>query len=349
MMDIDKLVKAGEKLGLTGDDLVKYVDRKEEELRSREERANQRAIEREEAQREREREREERESARVREERESAREREEREREREREERERERREAHEHEARMMQMQIELERTKIADIPNYPNIGGVTAQKQRGPKLPYFEDGKDSMDAYLSRFERYAVNNKWGLENYAMHLGNLLKGRALDVYHRMSIDDVSDYEKLKGALLKEYQLTADGYRKKFHSTRIEKSETATQFISRIAEYFDRWTSLSKIDKGSYDSLREFVVKEQFLFAIPKEISIFLREKPVGSIDELCMAADTYMEAHKYETKFTKSKLNKNGDSDKFHKNSNDHDASNNGAETSGNSKVESSKKNSRAC
>ena len=30
------------------------------------------------------------------------------------------------------------------------------------PKLPYFDDDKDKMDSYMSRFEKYATANKWG-------------------------------------------------------------------------------------------------------------------------------------------------------------------------------------------
>ena len=31
----------------------------------------------------------------------------------------------------------------------------------RDPKLPYFEESKDKIDSYLSRFEKYAIANKW--------------------------------------------------------------------------------------------------------------------------------------------------------------------------------------------
>ena len=32
----------------------------------------------------------------------------------------------------------------------------------RDPKLSYFEESKDKMDSFLSRFEKYATANKWG-------------------------------------------------------------------------------------------------------------------------------------------------------------------------------------------
>ena len=49
----------------------------------------------------------------------------------------------------------------------------------RNPKLPYFEESKDKMDSYLSRFEKYAVANKWDRSIWAAYLSALLKGRHL--------------------------------------------------------------------------------------------------------------------------------------------------------------------------
>ena len=40
-------------------------------------------------------------------------------------------------------------------------LGVEKARHARNPKLPYFEENKDKMDGYLSRFEKYAGANKW--------------------------------------------------------------------------------------------------------------------------------------------------------------------------------------------
>ena len=77
----------------------------------------------------------------------------------------------------------------------------------RDPKLPYFEESKDKMDSYLSRFEKYATANKWDKYVWAAYLSALLKGRALDVYDRLSTEDAADYDKLKDALLKNFDMT----------------------------------------------------------------------------------------------------------------------------------------------
>ena len=50
------------------------------------------------------------------------------------------------------------------------------------PVLPGFVDGKDNLDSYLLRFERYATVAGWERSDWATRLSPLLSGRALDVY-----------------------------------------------------------------------------------------------------------------------------------------------------------------------
>ena len=68
------------------------------------------------------------------------------------------------------------------------------------------------MDSYLSRFEKYATANKWDKNVWAAYLSALLKGRALD--DRLSTEDAADYDKLKDALLKNFDMTECEFRKK---------------------------------------------------------------------------------------------------------------------------------------
>ena len=95
------------------------------------------------------------------------------------------------------------------------------------------------MDSYLSRFEKYATANEWKKSVWAAYLSALLKGRALAVYDRLSVDDAAGYEKLKEALLKNFDMTERGFRKKFRYKRPEKSETFIQFSSRLRSYLNK--------------------------------------------------------------------------------------------------------------
>ena len=130
----------------------------------------------------------------------------------------------------------------------------------RDPKLPYFEESKDKMDSYLSRFEKYATANKWDKNVF---LSALLKRRALDVYDRLSTEDAADYDKLNDALLKNFGLTERGFRKQFRYSRPERSETFIQFSSRLCSYLNKWLTMAKVEK-SFEVVCDFMARDQFL-------------------------------------------------------------------------------------
>ncbi len=81
----------------------------------------------------------------------------------------------------------------------------------RGPKLPYFDEDRDSMDSYLARFERYSEVQRWPRTQWVVHLSALLKGKALDVYSRLSLEDALCFDTLKTALLKRFELTETNF------------------------------------------------------------------------------------------------------------------------------------------
>ena len=143
------------------------------------------------------------------------------------------------HEKEVLLIQVEADRIRVQetsmsremnDSVNRPRNSG------RSPKLPVFCDGKDDMDAYLQRFERYAENEGWEAGCYGTYLGTLLSGKALEVYSRLPASEARDYYKLKDALLIHYQLTQEDYRKKFHSGTQTSMETASQYLARL-EFF----------------------------------------------------------------------------------------------------------------
>jgi len=98
--------------------------------------------------------------------------------------------------------------------------------------------------------------NKW-----AVYLFALLKGKALDVYSRLPVKDAQNYDILKDALLKRFNLTEEGFKQKLRSVRPESGEAPTQLIARLKNYLTRWIDMANIDKN-FDRLLSLMVKEQ---------------------------------------------------------------------------------------
>ena len=154
---------------------------------------------------------------------------------------------------------------------------------------------KVKIDSYLSRFEKYATANKWDKNVRAAYLSALLKGRALDVYDRLSTEDAADYDKLKEALLKNFDMTERGFRKKFRYSRPERSETFIQLSSRLCSYLNKWLTTAKVEK-SFEAVCDFMACDQFLEACSRELFVHLKPKAFENLDAMAKEADLFAEA-----------------------------------------------------
>ena len=196
----------------------------------------------------------------------------------------------------LKKIEAEVELKKIeAETTSHPWGPKEKSSNPRSPKLPYFDEHTDKMDSYLTRFESYALSNKWDPSMWASYLSALLKGRALEVFVRLSRDDQSDYGQIKEALLTNFDITERSFRKKFRDCRSEKAETFRQFISRLASYLDKWLGLVKVEK-TYEAVCDFLARDQFLDCCSHELYLYLKPKPFKALGELSHEADLFADA-----------------------------------------------------
>ena len=196
----------------------------------------------------------------------------------------------------LKKIEAEVELKKIeAETTSHPWGTKEKSSNPRSPKLPYFDEHTDKMDSYLTRFESYALSNKWDPSMWASYLSALLKGRALEVFVRLSRDDQSDYGQIKEALLTNFDLTEGSFRKKFRDCRPEKAETFRQFSGRLASYLDKWLGLAKVEK-TYEAVCDFLARDQFLDCCSHELYLYLKPKTFKVLGELAHEADLFADA-----------------------------------------------------
>lgn len=118
----------------------------------------------------------------------------------------------------------------------------------------------------------------------------------MEVYSRLSLDDVSNYSTLKDALLKRFHLTEYGFQVKFRTAKPDQGETAPQFAVRLDNILCRWVDMFKSTK-SYDGLKDLFIREQFLESCNDELATFLKERKPQNIKEMARLAEQYTEAH----------------------------------------------------
>ncbi|XP_052079017.1 uncharacterized protein LOC127717282 [Mytilus californianus] len=111
----------------------------------------------------------------------------------------------------------------------------------------------------------------------------------------MPVDKALDYPALKDALLKRYDMTEEGFKRRFRSCRPEPGETFIQFSVRLDSYFKRWIDMAHTDT-TYISLYDLIIRDQFLHICSKDLSLFLKERIPDSLEKMVALADQYREA-----------------------------------------------------
>ena len=285
--DMEKFIKIGKNLGLDGDKLLQFAERKEAEATKEDE-----AIELEERNKERELRKLEIEAEKKRLEADAENKRLEAEKEKQRldleakskridlEAVEAEKRRAHELEMKRLDLSVATPGT-----PQEPR----SDQSARAAKLPALNENMAKMDAYLERFERFA-KNKWQEDVWATRLSALLTGKSLEFYSRLSREVADDFWMLKWALLRHYDYTEEGYRRKFRGCKPEEGETPALFIERIKSYLEKWIETAGLEKES-EAVRDLFIKEQTLNACPRKLAAHLREQKDQSLQALADAAN----------------------------------------------------------
>ncbi|XP_063586494.1 uncharacterized protein LOC134763893 [Penaeus indicus] len=177
--------------------------------------------------------------------------------------------------------------------------------------MPKFDDSKDDIDDYLRRFEKLACLQGWNSQNFHVYLGSLLGGKALKIYVSLPDDVLVNYELLKDALLKGYNVDVDSYRKKFKESKVGENETYVQLMSRLIRYLDNWLTMSDVTKN-YEELFDFLVRDQMLSNCPFELRVFLKERVFETTLDMAQAADRFRSAHK-STKIRKMPIKEDPD------------------------------------
>ena len=115
------------------------------------------------------------------------------------------------------------------------------------------------------------------------------------MYDWLSVADAADYEKLKDALLKNFDMIERGFRKKFRNDRPERSGTFIQFGSRLRSYLNKWINMAKIE-NTFEVICDFMARDQFLESCRRELYVHLKPKTFKNWNEMAKEVDLFAEA-----------------------------------------------------
>ena len=141
--------------------------------------------------------------------------------------------------------------------------------------VPPFQEKE--VDKYFLHFEKVAENLKWPREHWTLLLQSLVLGKAREIYTQLSLEQSSDYDKVKELILKAYELVPEAYRQKFRDCRKEPNQTHVEFARTKEQLFDRLCSSKKVG-SDHEKLRQLMLVEEFKWCINSDVRAFLNEK-----------------------------------------------------------------------
>ena len=166
-----------------------------------------------------------------------------------------------------LELQLEIEKARKEAKDSQGDIGRAATsttigdESIKGPKVPKFNE-KNDIDVYLRSFERLATIHQWNRSTWATRLAANLSGKALEAFSRMAAEDSADYDKVRDAILKRYELTGEAYRKKFRYSRREGDETFAEWSIRLRGFLDRWWEVEKVTGP--EPVKNLLVRKQLL-------------------------------------------------------------------------------------
>ena len=195
-------------------------------------------------------------------------------------------------------LDFELQKLKLEKVQENPVPSHVKSEFDAAKNIrlvPKFQE--KSVDKYFTQFEKIAANLKWPREFWPTLLQSVLLGKAAEVYSALSLAESSDYDKVKDAILKAYQLVPEAYRQRFRKYKKFENQTYVEFAREKEDLFDQWFRSKKIP-DSYDNLRQLILIEEFKECVHQDLRSHLEDKNVKTLEEAAVLSDTYTLTHK---------------------------------------------------
>uniref|UniRef100_A0A1X7U211 RNA-directed DNA polymerase n=1 Tax=Amphimedon queenslandica TaxID=400682 RepID=A0A1X7U211_AMPQE len=161
----------------------------------------------------------------------------------------------------------------------------------REPVLTKFSEKDTDIEHFLTGFERVATAYRWPDECWVLKLVPLLTGKALAAYANMDSEAAKNYQSVKKAILRRFDINEETYRQRFRSTKKKEGQSYVEVGIQLMDLFRKWTASAK---DSVAELTELVVLEQLLNTMPTELQVWIREKKLKTVEEAATQADDYL-------------------------------------------------------
>lgn len=155
--------------------------------------------------------------------------------------------------------------------------------------IPNFNE--NDPEEFFIQFEHVATTLSWPDRFWSVLVQTALHGKSLSTYLSLESTQQSNYNTMKSAVLRAYELTGEFYRTKFRNSFKEFNQTYMEYAHSLTKLRKRWLAASGVT--TYDQLCELIDLEQYLRGVPQEVKLYLVEKEVKIVDKAATLAENY--------------------------------------------------------
>ena len=155
---------------------------------------------------------------------------------------------------------------------------------------------RDDIEAYLTTFERLMSAYNIPKDRWIFKLAPQLSGKAQQAYAALTTEDALEYDGVKAAILRRYDITEETYRQRFREITKNVVESHRDVSIRLGDLANKWL------KGltTVEQVKEAIVLEQLLYTLGPSVRV--KERKPKTALEAGQLADDYSEARKQTAK-----------------------------------------------
>ena len=137
----------------------------------------------------------------------------------------------------------------------------------------------DDIEAYLTTFERLMGAFSVLKERWVFKLTPQLTSKAQQAYAALYLAKTTDYDQVKSAILKHYNVTEETYRTRLHAVTRGKQES---YATQVMDLTQKWTRWCAADA---DAVQEVIAVEQLLNSMPVAVRVWVAERKPQTMAE----------------------------------------------------------------
>ena len=118
-----------------------------------------------------------------------------------------------------------------------------------------------------------------------------------DIRLSFSITGCADYNLVKPAILRSYEMAPKAYRLKFRVYQKEEKRTYAEFFRQKKTYLDRWSTAKGVG-SNHDKLRQLILMEEFKVCVHDKPKVFPNERQIDTAYDMVNLSDEYTPTHK---------------------------------------------------